>query len=233
MFTVATAVMTVLIATNDLGVILGVVRWPGDHREVAPTATTIALTSSSVLALGSILLAGPFTELMGSPESAGILRLISLTLVLDGIVAVPTALLLRGFRQDQLAKAELTAIPVGIGLAVGLALAGAGPWALAVSRLGGAAVTVVMVLARTPGPASARLEPRGHPPARRLRAPCRRHDPRRGSAAQHRLLHRRCGARSRGPRLLPAGVQHGELAHQHDEGGHPQGLDRQLQRARG
>lgn len=149
-FTVAMAVMTILVASNDLGIVLGVVRWPGDVDEAAPTANTVAIGSSVILAAIAIAFAGPFTDLMDSPESAPLLRVLALTLVLDGVVAVPTGLMIRAFRQDRLAKAELLSIPVGIGLSIGLALAGAGPWALVAGRLGGTFVTGTMVLLWAP-----------------------------------------------------------------------------------
>jgi O-antigen/teichoic acid export membrane protein len=149
-FAPALALVNILFGLNDLGLLLAVVRWKGDLREAARTAHTIALAFSGVLY--AICFAGApwFAETMGSPDTAPILRVLALTVFIDGWTTVSHGLLVRDFHQDRFAKAEFASMPVGIGTGIVLALAGFGAWSLALSQVLANVVSGVMVYRAAP-----------------------------------------------------------------------------------
>ncbi len=149
-FAVALIAMNGLNSINELGVTYAVVRWPGDLKVAARTATTIA-TSASVLIFIACFIAAPFfASELNTPEATGVLRLLALGVVIDGIASVPIGLLTRGFRQDRRAFAEWSGFTVSTALTIGLALAGFGAWSLAWGRLAGNAVNCTMLYALAP-----------------------------------------------------------------------------------
>jgi PST family polysaccharide transporter len=149
-FAPALALVNILFGLNDLGLLLALVRWKGDLREAARTAQTIAMAFSGLLYAGCFLLAPWFARTMGSPDSAAVLRVLALTVFIDGITTVAHGLLVRDFRQDRFAKAEFAGMPVGIGLSIGLAAAGAGVWSLAIGQLVANVVSGAMLLRAAP-----------------------------------------------------------------------------------
>ena len=125
-YAVALLVVNILFGLNDLGLLLAVVRWPGELKVAARTAMTLA-TGFSVALYAVIFAAAPyFATFMNSPESTWVLRVYCLTIVIDGITTVSHGLIVRDFLQDRMAKSEFAAMPVGVCLSIGLALAGAG-----------------------------------------------------------------------------------------------------------
>ncbi len=149
-FAPALALVTILFGLNDLGLLLALVRWKGDLREAARTAQTITMAFSALLYVGCFVAAPWFAETMDSPQSAPVLRLLALTVFIDGITTVAHGLLVRDFRQDRFAKAEFAAIPVQIATAVVLAAAGAGVWALAISQVLANCVSGALLLRAAP-----------------------------------------------------------------------------------
>jgi O-antigen/teichoic acid export membrane protein len=145
-YAVALTVMNLLMTVNDLGLIPAMIHWRGRLEEIRPTAMTLALVSSVLLYAGCFFVAPAFSSAMGSPEAVGVVRLITLEILLDGLTVVSVATLLRTFRQNRLAQAELASLPVFVGLTVGLAALGAGAWSLAVGRLAANLVVAVIVL---------------------------------------------------------------------------------------
>jgi PST family polysaccharide transporter len=126
-------------------------RWPGaDHDEVARTSATLAITTSLML-YGACFLAAPaLASLAGRPEAAGIIRLITLVVVIDGFATAPRGLLLRRFHQSKLAIAELVGVPVNAAVAVTMAVGGAGAWAPAAGLVSAAVVTAGLELVFCP-----------------------------------------------------------------------------------
>ena len=146
----ALALVNILFGLNDLGLLLALVRWKGDLREAARTAQTITMGFSGLLYAGCFVAAPWFARTMGSPDSAAVLRVLALTVFIDGITTVAHGLLVRDFRQDRFAKAEFTALPIGIGISIGLAVAGAGVWSLAIGQLAANVVSGVMLFRAAP-----------------------------------------------------------------------------------
>jgi PST family polysaccharide transporter len=149
-FAVALASMTILVSLNDLGVILGLVRWRGETDRVAPTACSLAVSSSVVLWAGIMLAAGPLANVTGSPEAEGVIRLMSVVVLIDGLAAVALGGLVRDLRQDLVARAELWSIPVASATSIALALMDGGAWSLAIGRIAGAAVTAILLMRASP-----------------------------------------------------------------------------------
>ncbi len=139
-FAVATVILVLLSNLNDLGVEQTLVRWPGPLRRVAPTAVTV-IFGFSVLLFGAFYFTAPaLGRELGAPEASGIIRLLSLGLLVNGAAAVPSALLTRDFAQDKKTYADLSGFFVGTGLTIVLALLGHGAWSLAWGRLVGNAL---------------------------------------------------------------------------------------------
>lgn len=149
-FAPALAIVNILFGLNDLGLLLAVVRWKGDLREAARTAQTLAVIFSGVLYVGCFLAAPWFANLVNSPDSAAVLRVLALTVFIDGLTTSAHALLVRDFHQDRFAKAEFFALPVNVGVSVGLALAGAGVWSLVAGQVLANCVSGVMIFRAAP-----------------------------------------------------------------------------------
>lgn len=149
-FAVALAGMTILLGLNDLGLILAVIRQPGDVRKLSRTAITLTVGMSGVLYLLCFAGAPSFASLLHTPEATTVLRVLSLVVLIDGFSAVPTALLLHDFRQDRQGTAELAGLAVNIAVGVSLAVGGAGVWALVVARLAGNTTTSLLLCRYAP-----------------------------------------------------------------------------------
>jgi O-antigen/teichoic acid export membrane protein len=137
-FAVALVALLAVLSFNELGVSLAVVRWPGDPREIAPTVATISLLSSVLVYLGCFLGAPAFADAMGDPAAAPVIRLLALSVVIDGVVATPVAMLQRNFRQDRKMLADLISSWLNALTSIGCAVAGLGAMSLAVGQLVGA-----------------------------------------------------------------------------------------------
>ncbi|NUT34665.1 MAG: oligosaccharide flippase family protein [Hamadaea sp.] len=144
-FAVAFATMQLVMVVNDVGLIAATVQWRGSLDEVAPTATVMA-TAFSVLVYTGFWFAAPLiAHVSAVPEATGVIRLLTVVILIDGVTAVRSAALMRTFRQDRLIIANLAGMAVNAVAAILLALAGAGAYAFAGGLVAGAAVTGVLV----------------------------------------------------------------------------------------
>lgn len=159
-YAVAFVALMAILSFNELGVSLAIVRWPGDPAQIAPTVTAISLGMSAVLTLAAVLVAPWFASAMGDPGATNLVRLLSLCVLINGLVATPAALLQRSFRQGQRMAADQVNVWLGAVVSVLLAVAGAGAMALVVGRLVGAAVSAVLFLRFSPLPFRVRLDRR-------------------------------------------------------------------------
>lgn len=150
-FAVALVVHAVVVNVSELGVSAALVR--DDDDEVArgtPTVATIALVSGAVLGAAMALGAPTLATGLGSPEAAGAVAVLALTLPLAGASAVPSALLRRAFRMDRIFVANLANIAVTGLVVIALAVAGWGPMALAWSWVAGQLLTTVVLFTYRP-----------------------------------------------------------------------------------
>jgi PST family polysaccharide transporter len=118
---VAQTVLLVLLSANELGIGLAVVRWDGDVRRFAPTVLTLSTLSSSLFYVVLFAAAPHLATALGSPGATGVLRVMCLCVVLDGVSQVPAGILTREFAQGR--RMTIDALNFVLSTAVTLVLA--------------------------------------------------------------------------------------------------------------
>jgi PST family polysaccharide transporter len=151
-FAVALVALLVVLSFNELGVSLAIVRWPGHPRAIAPTVTTISTGASLVIYAVSFALAPAFASAMGDPSAADVVRILGVSVVINGLCATPAALMQRDFQQGRRMLVDQVNTWVGASISVALALAGLGAMSLAVGRLAGSLASAVLFLHYSPEP---------------------------------------------------------------------------------
>jgi O-antigen/teichoic acid export membrane protein len=144
-FAVALVVLSALLSINELGVSLAIVRWPRDPRDIAPTVTTLSVGGSVGLYLVTFAAAPTVADHLGAPAATMIIRVLALSMIVDGLSAVPAALLTRHFHQGRRLVADLTGFVISTTLTIALAAGGAGPWSLAIGYLAGNVATTAVI----------------------------------------------------------------------------------------
>jgi O-antigen/teichoic acid export membrane protein len=139
-----------LLSMNELGVSLAIVRRSGDVSRIAPTVKTLAFGSSLVLWLLMFAAAPYVAGAIGAPEAAWVLRVLTLSVLIDAATAVPAALMTRDFMQKERLIVDTAGFVVGSTTAIALALAGLGAWALVISALLGNVVNALFILRYSP-----------------------------------------------------------------------------------
>jgi O-antigen/teichoic acid export membrane protein len=148
-FAVTAVALLAARSLEQLGMSRVLVRWDGDPHEIAPTAMTISLIASVAIYAGWFLAAPAFAAALGAPAAAGVIRVLVLSVVISGLVAVPSAMLhRRSFR----AKTAVDQIDnwIGVATTIGLAVTGHGLMSVAVGRLAGSAVAAVILVVLNP-----------------------------------------------------------------------------------
>lgn len=151
-YAVAWVALLAMLSLNDMSVSLAIVRWPGDPARIAPTVTTIAVTGSAVMYVACFFAAPWYASAMGAPTAANVIRVLALSVVLDGLVCAPVGLLDRSFRQDRRMIADQVNGWLGALVSVALALTGLGAMSLAVGRITGAVAAAVLYTRFSPEP---------------------------------------------------------------------------------
>jgi O-antigen/teichoic acid export membrane protein len=146
LYAIALTATQFVIHVNDVGIIAATVQWRGKLEDMAATASTLAILFSAGWYAIFWFAAPAFAELAGSPDATGVVRLLTATILIDGITAVRVATLQRRFRQDQLTKALMAGFAVHATLAITLAANGAGPYSFVLAQLAASIVTGVLVL---------------------------------------------------------------------------------------
>ncbi|HEU0214277.1 MAG TPA: oligosaccharide flippase family protein, partial [Jiangellaceae bacterium] len=104
------------------------------RKEVTSSDLDTAFWLSNAMGTGLALImaasAGVVGELLGQPELAPVLRVLSLVLVLAALASVPQALLRRELAFRQIAIRGVAATLAGGAVGVGMAVAGWGVWSL-------------------------------------------------------------------------------------------------------
>jgi O-antigen/teichoic acid export membrane protein len=149
-YAVALVALHGLLGLNELGVSLAIVRWPGDVSRIAPTVATLAFASSSALWLAMFAAAPLAADALNSPEATWVIRVLTLGILIDAITAVPAALMTRDFMQRERMVVDTIGFGAGAVAAIGLAVAGFGPWSLVGSALLGTVVHGVFILRYAP-----------------------------------------------------------------------------------
>ena len=150
-FAIATVALLAILSFNELGVSLAIVRWPEDPERLVPTVSTLSVGASSLLFVGSYFAAPVFAEAMGDPDATGVIRLMCVGIVVNGVVAVPAALMQRAFAQRERMVIDQVNIWVGAAISIGLALAGFGAVSLAIGRVVGSLLSGALFIRWAPG----------------------------------------------------------------------------------
>ena len=144
-YAIALAATAILMRINDVGLIAATVQWRGKLEEMAPTAAAMSATSATAI-YGLFWITAPaFSAAAGDRDAAPVVRLLALTIVIDGLTAVRSGALMRNFRQDKLTIANAAGLTVNAIAAISLAVGGAGPFSFAWGQVGGAFVTGILV----------------------------------------------------------------------------------------
>lgn len=149
-YAVGLVVLTVLLSMNELGVSVAVIQRRGSVDDIAPTVVTLSILSSAVLTLAGFVLAPYIAEGMGAPQATWLIRLLVVGVLIDGLVAVPNALIMRALWQRKRLVIDSIAFAVGTPVTIGLALAGYGAWSLGWGAVLGNLVSGVLAYAWAP-----------------------------------------------------------------------------------
>ncbi|WP_375386212.1 lipopolysaccharide biosynthesis protein [uncultured Microbacterium sp.] len=151
-FAIATVALAAVLSFNELGVSLAVIRWRDDPSTIAPTINTIAVGSSMILTVGMILTAPWISTALGDVQATPVVQVIALSILINGLVATPAAILQREFMQKQRTIADQVNTWLGAGLSLVFALLGWGAMSLAIGRLIASLVFAVMIWRWSPIP---------------------------------------------------------------------------------
>ncbi|WP_043630992.1 oligosaccharide flippase family protein [Nonomuraea candida] len=151
-YAVALAATQFVMVVKDAGIMAAVIQWRGRIGEIVPTATVLAFLFS--VGLYGLFWAGApyFAALAGSEAATGVVRLLTAVILVEAVIAVRSAALMREFAQAKLAVANLAGFAVNATVAISLAAAGAGAYSFACGQLGGSIVTgaIILLLAKMP-----------------------------------------------------------------------------------
>jgi O-antigen/teichoic acid export membrane protein len=120
----------VLTLLADFGFSAYLIQATNPDQRTFSTAFWVSVGTSAALALLLVALAWPLSDLFEAPEAAPVIAALSVTVLVDSLRSVPGALLKRRFQFGALAMQMLVGNVAGQIMAIGLALAGAGVWAL-------------------------------------------------------------------------------------------------------
>jgi O-antigen/teichoic acid export membrane protein len=146
LYAIALGAMYFVMHVNDVGLIAATVQWRGRIEEMAPTATTLALTFSVVIYGLFFAFAPAFSGLAGNPDAAPIVRVLTLVMIVDGVTAVRAGYLVRTFQQHRITTGNLLGLIANATVAISLAVYGVGAMSFAAGQVTGAAVTGAFVL---------------------------------------------------------------------------------------
>lgn len=146
LYAIALGAMYFVMHVNDVGLIAATVQWRGRIEEMAPTATTLALTFSIAIYGLFFVFAPSFASLAGNRDAAPIVRVLTMVMLVDGVTAVRAGSLLRTFQQHRITTANMIGLCANAAVAISLAVSGVGAMSFAAGQVTGAAVTGVFVL---------------------------------------------------------------------------------------
>ncbi|WP_036280572.1 oligosaccharide flippase family protein [Microbacterium sp. CH12i] len=148
-FAVALTVQTILMTVADLGLSADLIR-SEEPEKIAPTVATLGLVTGAAITLLAFFSSTAIAGLLGSPEAAPAIAILSFTLVLGSISVVPYAMLQRRFQQRELFFVGLIDFIVYTVVTLVLVFAGFGVVGLAVGRVAAqlASTTMQFFLAR-------------------------------------------------------------------------------------
>lgn len=126
---------------KDLGVGAAVIQHPGPIARLAPSAASLTLATSLVLALAGLAAAPLWASFMNDQRLIPIVRALSAALLISGLAVLPDSLLRRRLLFRRRLFPEIGGAVIKALMSVGLALAGAGVWSLVWGQLAASAFT--------------------------------------------------------------------------------------------
>ena len=151
-FAIATVTMLAILSFNELGVSLAIIRWRDDPAIIAPTVNTISVASSSVLTAAVVVGAPWISTALGDVSATPVVQVMALSILINGLVATPAAILQREFMQKQRTIADQVNTWLGAAISVVLALFGWGAMSLAIGRVVASLVFAAMLWRWSPVP---------------------------------------------------------------------------------
>ncbi|MEU6864690.1 oligosaccharide flippase family protein [Streptomyces sp. NPDC046876] len=148
---IAQTVLLVLLSANELGVSLALVRWEGDPRRFAPTVLTLSAASSCLLYAVLFAAAPAVARVLGSPEADGVLRVMCVCVVLDGLAQVPAGFLTREFAQGRRMAIDGVNFVLSTAVTLLLAVQGWGAMSFAWGSVAGNAAALAGCCLAAPG----------------------------------------------------------------------------------
>ena len=130
----------------DLGVAQALIYLP-HRRSYADAAVVLSAAWSVALVVAALLAAPAVAAFFDRPDVVPIFRVLSLSLLLNGIGQVPDALLRRDLRFRTQIAGNLARAAVQGATSVALAVAGLGPWAIVLGQIAGEAAWVATLWA--------------------------------------------------------------------------------------
>jgi lipopolysaccharide exporter len=146
LFAVATTVYTIVSALGGSSLTTSLTRADLEVSDIAPTMWTFSLGTNVLVAGALVFFAQPIAAGLGSPNGAGPVRIMAIVAILDGLTGVPTALLIRDFKQSRIFIAGLVSFIPSTAALVFLAKSGDGAMAFAWSRVIGTAIVCIIIL---------------------------------------------------------------------------------------
>jgi PST family polysaccharide transporter len=150
LYAVSQVILALLLSINEMAVSLAIVRWDGDVRTFAPTVFTLAVAFSTLIYCALFAIAPEAARLLGSPAATGMIRLLCVCVVIDGLICVPFALLTRAFAQRRLMAVNSVNFVVTTGVTFWLAFSGAGAISFAWGAVAGGVVALVAAFFAAP-----------------------------------------------------------------------------------
>jgi len=154
LYELALRIVTIAGAFRDLGLIFHLIR---DERR--PYGTVLAFTLFTGAVVTAILIVGAPLAGVLDPRLPQVLRVFAVWVLLDGLIGVPRTFFERELRIGRLVLPEIVRGLVTAGLAIGLALAGAGVWSFIAGDLAASAIFAALVWRRAWGKVPLTVEP--------------------------------------------------------------------------
>ncbi len=151
-FAIAMVALLAILSFNELGVSLAIVRWPTDPRIIAPTVNTIAVATSAMLTAAMVAAAPGISAALGDVRAAPVVQVLAVSILINGMVATPAALLQREFMSRQRMLADQLNSWLGAGVSLLLALNGWGAMSLAGGRIVGSVAAAIVFFRWSPVP---------------------------------------------------------------------------------
>ncbi|HEU5332332.1 MAG TPA: oligosaccharide flippase family protein [Actinocrinis sp.] len=151
LYAIGLTALAVLLSANELGVSLAIVRWEGEVRDFAPTVLTLSVGFSGFLYAILFAVAPVVAHALHAPDAIAMLRVLGISVIVDGVTCVPMALLTRQFEQRKRMIIDFANFLAGTALTIALAMAGFGAMSFAWGSFAGHAVVLAGCALAAPG----------------------------------------------------------------------------------